>query len=259
MKIYVTGASGFLGSHLLPKLKGEVITIPHEQIQSIKLEPFDYFYFLSSYGNLHHQQTDDEKIFKANIQDLISIILQAKDIRFKSFVYISSSSIKLHKQIMYSRAKRAAEEILLSEMEKHDIPICIIRPFSVTGVGEQKEHLIPTLLRSSLKGEHMNFVSAPTHDYIDVDDVVGGILSLSNHHARGIFELGTGIKTTNQEVLETVERVTGKKVNIATIDSMRPYDTDDWVSTNFKARGFGWLPRKSLEQSIKEMYENSLI
>jgi len=259
MKVYVSGSSGFLGQHLLKRLQGDVITIPHDKLQTTKLEPFDYFYFLSSYGNIHHLQLDDEKIFRANIEDLIKIILQAKDFKFKSFVYISSSSVKLRTQIMYSRAKKAAEEVLLAEMEKHDIPICIIRPFSITGVGEQAVHLIPTLIRSCLKQERINFVGEPTHDFIDVDDVVECILSLSQHGARGIFEAGTGIKTSNEKVLELVEKVTGLKANINRVQSFRSYDNTDWVSNNYKARGYGWLPKKTLENSIKEMVSEYIL
>jgi nucleoside-diphosphate-sugar epimerase len=253
MHSYLTGSSGFIGSNLQKYLKGEVTTIPHDKIQSTTLKPFDYFYFVSSYGNLHHLQTDDEQIFKANVADLLHVILQAKKFKFKSFVFISSSSVKLRTQITYSRAKKAAEEILLAIMEKHDIPICIIRPFTVTGVGDHGVHLIPTLIDAAFTGKQIPFVPNPTHDFIDVEDVASGILSLSQSSARGIFELGTGEKHSNLEVLQIVEKVTGKQIKVNFIDSMRSYDNQEWVSTNFKARGYGWLPKKSLEQSIKEM------
>jgi nucleoside-diphosphate-sugar epimerase len=154
---------------------------------------------------------------------------------------------------MYSRCKKAAEEILLSFMEKYDIPICIIRPFSITGVGEQKQHLIPTLIDAAFTGNQVNFSPDPTHDFIDVVDVVDGILSLSRNGARGIFELGNGKKYTNAEVLDIVERVTGRNIHVNVVHSLRQYDTDNWVSTNFKARGYGWLPRISLESSIEAM------
>ena len=72
MKAYITG-KGFIGKHLLEKV--EATHIPHEKIQTTKLKPFDYFFFLSSYGNLA-SQTDDEQIFKANIEDLIYILNQ---------------------------------------------------------------------------------------------------------------------------------------------------------------------------------------
>jgi nucleoside-diphosphate-sugar epimerase len=144
-------------------------------------------------------------------------------------------------------------------MNRNNVPICIIRPFSVTGVGEQKEHLIPTLIRAALYGEKMDFVKEPVHDFIDVQDVARGMVNLAINQARGIFELGTGKGTSNQEVLELVEKITKKHINAHPVSSMRPYDNAGWVSTNFKSRSYGWLPKKSLEDSIKEMvkaYEN---
>ena len=252
---YVTGASGFLGSHLLQALEGrEVTAIPHAKIKTIKLKPFDNFFFLSAYGNMY-SHTDDKKIIQANVSDLIDIILQVDGEKFNSFVYMSTSSVKLQKQTMYSRTKKASEEILLSFAEKYHKPICIIRPYSITGVGEQKEHLIPTLIRSCLEGEAVNFVPHPVHDFIDVEDVVAGIINLSSHHARGIFELGSGRKHTNEQVLEIVEAVTGKKANVNTVGQLRLYDNENWVSSNFRARSYGWLPQKTLEQSIVEQVE----
>lgn len=247
---YGTGISGFVGSHLSKKL--DITAIPHEKLLDTKLKPFDYFYFLSSYGNLA-SQTEESEIYEANIGDLLYVLMQAKNIPFKSFVYMSSSSVKLRTQTTYSRTKKAAEEILLAVMEGHNLPICIIRPFSVTGVGEQNEHLIPTLIRSCLEGTKINFVPEPRHDFIDVEDVVAGIINLSEHGARGIFEFGTGKSYSNQEVLDIVEKVTGKKANINIVPTMRTYDTDNWVSTNFKSRGWGWMPQISLEESIRNM------
>lgn len=249
---YGTGMSGFIGSNLAKKL--DITSIPHEKIQSTKLEPFEYFFFLSSYGNLASHDNEAE-IYKANIEDLLSILMQVKDMSFKSFVFISTSSVKLKHQTTYSRCKKAAEEILLSVMERKNLPICIIRPYSITGVGEQPEHLIPTLIRSCLKGEKMNFIGEPTHDFIDVDDVTEGILNLSSNGARGIFELGTGIKAKNEHILMLLEHITGKKANINRVNNLRSYDNEDWVSTNFKSRSWGWLPKKNLKQTLTEMVD----
>lgn len=254
-KIYMTGASGFIGSKLKQKLMSSLpldyTHIPHDKIATTKLNRFDRFYFLSTYGNMYHH-TDEEKMFQANITDLVHILIEAKKHNFESFVFMSTSSVKL-KPTTYSRLKKAGEEILLSQMDKYQLPILIIRPMTVCGVGEQKEHLIPTLIDSCYTGKLVNFVPEPRHDYIDVEDVVDGILNLSEKGIRGIFELGSGISHSNQEVLEIVEKATGKKANINVVDSLRSYDTKDWKSTNLKARGYGWLPKKSLEQSIKEM------
>ena len=252
-RIYVTGAKGFLGSHLIKRLK-DPICIPHEEIRDIKLQQYDRFFFLSAYGNMAWHD-DDEKIFQANIRDLIYILTQKATYKgFQSFTFISTSSVRLPIQTMYSRTKRAAEEILLAFMEKHKLPIQIIRPFSITGVGEQKEHLIPKLIESAYDGSVVNLVPEPVHDFIDVEDVVDGIMSLTEHSARGIFELGTGIQHSNLQVKEIVEKIVGN-INVNITPQERDYDTTSWVSTNFKARGYGWLPKKKLEQSIKEMVD----
>lgn len=251
---YVSGASGFLGKHLTKRLDN-LVAIPHDKISTTKLDSgFDCFYFLSSYGNMSFHKEDD-KILQANIIDLIHILEEAVKHDFKSFVFISTSSVRLRVQTMYSRSKKAAEEILLAFMEKYNVPIAIIRPMSITGVGEQPQHLIPVLIDSCMTGKLINFVPNSVHDFIDVGDVVDGILNLSDHRARGIFELGSGKSYTNQQVLEIVEKMTGKKVNINLVYKLRSYDNPDWVSLNFKARGYGWLPKKALETSIKEMVE----
>jgi len=250
---YILGANGFIGQHLQKKVK--CVAIPHQKINTTAIEPFDNLFYLASYGNLIHQ-TDIKETIKANTLDVAKIIDQAVQHDFKSFVFISTSSVKLRIQTAYSRAKRAAEEILLAYLERYNKPICIIRPFSVTGVGEQAEHLIPKLIHSCVTGEQMNFVGHPTHDFIDVDDLVSGIINLSQHSARGVFELGTGKSYSNDQVLEIVEKVTGKKANINRVESLRKYDNENWVSTNYRSRSFGWTPQKTLEVSIKEMYES---
>jgi len=248
---YLTGVHGFLGSHLIGKLD-KYKAIPHEEITSFRYSPYDRFFFLSTYGNMA-DHVDDGKILQANISDLVHVIRNTEFKDIESFVFISTSSVRLKIQTMYSRTKRAAEEILLSFAEKYNAPICIIRPYSITGVGEQPAHLIPTLIRSCLAKEKVNLVLEPVHDFIDIEDVIDGIINLSSNRARGVFELGNGIGYSNKQVLDLVEEITCKKANVKIVGNMRPYDTNDWICRNFNARRFGWNPKKTLGQSISEM------
>lgn len=248
---YLTGGNGFVGQALLKKI--DAISIPHQEIDTFELKDFDKLIFCSAYGNMS-DHTDDFLTIKANILDLITLLTQAVKLKFKSFVYISTSSVKLPVQTMYSRTKKAGEEICLAFMEKYKLPITIIRPYSVCGVGEQEKHLIPVLIKAALNDTPVNLCEG-THDFIDIDDLTNGILNLSNHKASGIYELGTGISTPNSKVLEIVEFVTQKKLNATKVEQLRRYDNPNWVCEDFKAREYGWIPKKSLIQSIEEEYE----
>lgn len=240
----ITGASGFIGSHLMKKIDAKALK--HEDILHGHSYNADKLFFLSTYGNMAHHK-DCGQTVHANVEDLLTVMTGWYSDDW--LCYMSSSSVHLPVQTSYSRAKRAAEEILLA------IPIlksCIVRPYSVTGVGEQEEHLIPTLIRSCFTGEEMNLAPYATHDFIDVEDVVDALVRLSNDKATGIYEFGNGFAIDNDEVRLLVEEVTGRKVNFKTVRSMREYDNENWCC---KSRNAYWEPKKTLRQSITEMVE----
>ena len=249
---YLTG-KGFIGKHLLEKV--DAVHIPHGSLGSTLLEPFDYFYFLSSYGNLA-SQTDKYLTYKANVRDVLEAMFRIRhlDGAYKSFTYMSSSSVSLPVQTTYSICKRLAEELLLEIGYTEDKPIHIIRPSSVTGVGEQPEHLIPTLLRAALSGDKVYLDPHATHDFIDVEDVVDGVLAISTSCPRGIYKLCTGKLTSNIEVLRLAEEITNRPISYQITAQIRPYDTPNWSVTGLYPYGI-WNPKKTLEQSILKQWE----
>lgn len=244
---YITGSNGFIGSQLKERL-AMCVPISHESIQSRCLYDCQRFYFLSAYGNMA-QHKDTGKILEANISDLVHVLKYLFLAGNGLFVYMSSSSVNLPVKTSYSLTKQAGEKIV----ESAKLPYAIIRPYSVTGVGEQKEHLIPKLISSCINQEPMELVAEATHDFIDVSDVVNGVTHLSENRFQGIFELGTGIPTSNIAVLKLVENATGKKANIRYVNSIRAYDNHDWYCRDNRARDHGWKPVKTLQQSIEEM------
>jgi len=243
----ITGASGFIGSHLLKRLSDSVI-MDHGFISTNYDWYFDKVFFLSTYGNMAHH-SDHRMMVQANVTDLLCALRN-----FNGWMcYMSSSSVTLPVQTPYSRSKRAAEEILQALPE---LKSCIVRCYSVTGVGEQKEHLIPTLIRSCMEGEEMPFDPYPVHDFVDVDDVVDGLVRLSEKQSTGIFEFGTGIATTNQKILNLVEKECGRKANVRMSYNLRKYDDAHWRCKTYSSRDSSvWNPIKFVNQSITEMVE----
>lgn len=246
MTSILTGSGGFIGGLLGEKLRGigdgSTKFLQHKDIIHGHSYNSDRMFFLSTYGNMAHHDNHPMMI-NANVVNMLTVLNGFTG----WFCYMSSSSVTLPVQTPYSRTKRAAEELLQALPA---LQSCIVRPFSVTGCGEQKEHLIPTLIRSCMEGEEMPFDPNPTHDFIDVEDVVFGLLHLASGKATGIFEFGNGQPISNDTVRGLVEEACGKKANIIISDKLRPYDNEDWY-----CRKPIFKPKKSLQQSISEMVE----
>lgn len=248
-KVAVSGSHGFLGHRLSERLVLSEALSRDGEIPEDTAFVFD----CAAFGNLASQRIDAEEIYKANLMRVVKSLDNLP--QGAGFIYVSSSSVARPKQNMYSLSKKSAEEYIRLMVEDKKLKAAIIRPYAITGVGEQAEHLIPTLIRSCLYGEKMPFVPWPSHDFIDVEDVVDAMLIIREmgKMAGEVYEIGRGVGYTNQEVLQIVERVTGKEANIELIDNMRAYDSTEWKADTYAIKELGWEPEKSLEQSIEEM------
>ena len=245
---YLLRGTGFIGSNLRKELP-EYLDLPRDWDFAPQA---DNIFYLASYGN-YYDQIGVEEIYKANLTEPIRLLNQLHD--FNSFVYISTSSVLLPTQTFYSASKGAMEELVRVWYGRFKTPVVCVRPSSVTGVGEQPQHLIPKLIRSCLYGESMPFVEEPTHDFIDVFDFVQGLLYVSNNIDRfkgKSVNISFGRSYSNQEVLKLVEEITGKKANIKMVESLRSYDAQNWEVPD----DLPFIPKKTLRQIIREMVEH---
>ncbi len=274
-RILITGAGGFIGGYFLKSLGNKRHKIRHLERKEWpnveeavrKFRP-DYIYHFAAYGNKYNQ-TDKLEIYEANLTKLLILLEACQPIKYKAFVNVGSSSEYGKKDKLmsetdivepntYYAASKAAGTLLARVWAiQENKPVITIRPFTVTGVGEQEDHLIPTLIRSCLLGKKMQFVKKPVHDYIDIEDLIRGIKIAAKHATKykgDVFNIGSGKQYTNQQVRKIVEKTTGKKANIRVADKLRKYDTSKkWVADISKLKKLGWQPRKGLEQTIKEM------
>ena len=251
----ITGSHGFLGEHLVSKLGGAY------RMDRVPQNPkgIDIYADLASFGNMSNQTVYSE-IYRANTMRVINQLERIEDTDYKAYLYVSTSSVTLPHQTYYSASKKATEEFIALYAREKNKAVVSIRPYSITGVREQSQHLIPKLIDSCLHGTKMDFVVDPVHDFLDVDDFTDALLLISqsaqNYKGR-IFAVGSGKQYTNAQVLEIVEKVTGKKANVNVVKSMRAYDTIDWQADTTLMYSLGWQPKKSLEDSIREMVANA--
>ena len=151
-----------------------------------------------------------------------------------------------------------------------------LRYFNVAGsstdgrLGEShnpETHLIPNVLKSLVEKKTFKLFGTdyPTkdgtcvRDYIHVEDLAKAhYLALKKLFSGGetsFYNLGSGKGYSVKEVVDTAEKVTGKKMNIV-IDKRRPGDPPVLIASNEKAkRELGWEPEKNLEDMISSAWK----
>jgi nucleoside-diphosphate-sugar epimerase len=256
-KIALTGAHGFIGNHLKNKLENDrhkAIAIPHELLYKEGLYEFlknnnpDIIIHLAAYGNMAFQK-EEAKIFDANIIGTWNLLQASKSIPYKAFINISSSSVLLPHETFYSATKAAAERLCNAFIHEHNKPIITARLFSVYGIGEAYHRFIPTVFRSCIQEEPMRLSPDALHDWIYIDDVVNCLI-LAMDWKHKYIDCGSGIKTSNYEILKMIEKITGKRANIIEKKQMRSFDTIAWPASSFN---FSTI---SLKEGLQLIYQD---
>jgi len=171
----------------------------------------------------------------------------------------------------YGETKLAIERALPHFERAHGLRWAALRYFNAAGADPDGEigeyhvpeiHLIPRALDAANGGPGLQVFGDdyPTpdgtclRDYIHVSDLADAHVRALDALAAGgksdAYNLGTGVPQSVRQVIETVERVTGRRVPW-TLAPRRPGDPAALYAAVQKAQtGLGWTPRLSELESI---------
>lgn len=175
---------------------------------------------------------------------------------------------------VYGSSKRMVEEMMEWYGRIYGTRYVLLRYFNAAGataegnIGEHhtnESHIIPLAMevvlgkreRFEVYGNDYDTLDGTCiRDYIHVVDLADAHIKSVDHLAKGgesvALNLGVGRGYSNLEVLETVERVTGKKVP-RVFGKRRPGDTAKLWADNTKAKALlGWNPTYSDLEIIVE-------
>lgn len=279
MNALLTGANGFIGSHISQELKKRgytVIPLIHENLTNVtfltrfteEISP-KIIIHCAGYGN-HSTQTSETEMVLSNILMLQNLIEATKQLKYSAFINVSTSSVygrtrlpmkehlPLNGESMYAATKIAGEKIAKHYAQTYKLPIVTVRPFSVYGEGEADFRFIPTIVKSIVTGERFPLDPLSNHDWIYVKDFVRGVMYAVEYAVklRGQeLNIGTGEQHTNKEVVDMLSAAAGKKANYSFSPRMRAYDGSNWTAHIKKLESLGFRQHYDIYEGLARTYE----
>ena len=176
-----------------------------------------------------------------------------------------SESAELKPTNFYGASKKICEELIFWYHQIHHISFIIFRYFNVAGdIGLKffdtvSSNLFPEIVRV-LRGEKdylqifgQNFKTrdgTAIRDYIHLQDLVQAHILAIDFSVSEIFNLGTKNGSTVLEILETFEKIFGKKIPKKFLPR-KTGEPEKLIADSFKAQKFlNWQPKNSLENIV---------
>lgn len=163
---------------------------------------------------------------------------------------------------LYSITKLAGTQLLGHYFSK-GLNSIVLRLYSVYGPREDSSRLIPAVIRGIIKSDWPNFTNPNiSRDFIYVDDISDLILKildrffLNPERVFEIYNVGSGKKTTMQDLIEILMSNFGMPEPKAEIYPPRKWDIENWYSNIEKVTtDFEWSPKSNLISGLNEMKE----
>jgi nucleoside-diphosphate-sugar epimerase len=287
MKVLVTGACGYKGSVLVPKLLtsgAEVVALdimwfgnllqPHPALtviegdvrepEAIDLTGIDAIVHLASVANDPCGDLDPKLTWEVSALGTMRLADRAARYGIKHFIYASSGSVyglkdedqvtedlELFPLSEYNKTKMVGERVLLSYSD--DMAVQIVRPATVCGYSPRMRLDVSVnmlTMQALANGVITVYGGKQVRPNIHIDDITDLYLFLlKNPQHTGIYNAGF----ENLSILEIAEMVVSHMP--ATIEVTESNDPRSYRVNSDKLLATGFRPKKTVDHAVREIIE----
>jgi nucleoside-diphosphate-sugar epimerase len=304
MKCIVTGAAGFIGSHLCEELlrgghdvmgvdayvpyypqavkernQAAAFTHAHYRFerQDLRDAPLDALlagvevvFHLAAMPGLIQSWTDFDGYWTCNVkatQRLLEAVKRGSG-RLRKFVYASTSSVygsyASGDEMMptrpvspYGVTKLAGEHLCRAYAEAHDLPLVVLRYFSVYGPRQRPDMGYHRFIRALLCKQPVTVYGdgQQVRGNTYVSDCVSATTAAVEAHAGETYNIGGGEAATVWDIIHKLENLAGCRALIKQ-EPARPGDQRYTFADTSKLRHhLGWQPHITLQEGLSRQWE----
>ena len=157
----------------------------------------------------------------------------------------------------YAASKKAAEALAYSYHYLYGLDITILRYFTVYGPAGRPDMSIFRFIYWALKGETAEVFGdgSQSRDFTYIDDIAEGTIKALKPVSYEIINLGNNRPHSLREVIELIERYTGKKLKVVHKEFHKADMKATWAEIEKAEKILGWKPKVSLEEGVKRTVE----
>lgn len=274
-KILVTGSRGFIGNHLINKLKEFDIQtdfVNNNRIdlqnisQVLNLEPADFVIHLAS-KIPESGKNNPSYFFKNNISSTLNILEYCIKKQIKKLIYVGSypygipndipisEEHRINPHTPYSESKYVCEQLCKSYSNYYGLNVIVLRPFNIYGKFQKLDFLIPNLINAIKTEKKISITNKKSkRDFLFIDDFTNAICKLLELDTKfEIFNIGSGQSHSFEDIIKMIEDLTGKSFSIDAHDDEKTYIADITADISKISKYIDWKPSISLKNGLKKM------
>jgi len=275
--LLVTGWSGFIGSHLVKRLKEEglpyrkfVGDVRSEADVIRNLRDVDTVIHLAALTYVPPSFHSPEAYFETNALGTWNF-LRNWDM-FERFIYVSTShvyglqdSFPISEDAIpnpidpYSLSKLAAEKLVWMKGVSEGRDFAILRPFNNYGPGHSRTYVIPAMILQALGRGRVTLRGDSERDFTYVSDTVDAMMRVikAGKLQYRIYNITSGHCYQLSEVAEIICELIG--ITSAPVEVLpkpnRPLDIPKLHGSAERIRKLGWIPRVPFKEGLRKTIE----